>query len=123
MKRVSITKKKTKRLTDYEREFERAKPLVKERSRDWCESHEFVLSWTARPISDDMALAVAEFFLIPCFRFGSHVHHRKIRKQGGSNSLSNLLNLCLVCHTFIHANPETSYKLGLLLHAWESEEL
>jgi hypothetical protein len=30
----------------------------------------------------------------------------------------NLLHLHLHCHEQIHANPERSYSLGLLVHGW-----
>ena len=43
-----------------------------------------------------------------------HIHHVKMRSQGGSNDLSNLLHVCTAAHVWIHANPAVSYELGLL---------
>ena len=45
----------------------------------------------------------------------SHVHHRKLRSQGGDNSPENLLHCCHGCHQQIHLNPERAYELGLLV--------
>ena len=50
----------------------------------------------------------------------SHVHHRKLRSQGGDNSPENLLHLCAGpggCHGRIHASPLRSYELGLLVRS------
>lgn len=44
-----------------------------------------------------------------------HVHHRKLRSQGGENSADNLLHVSFRCHDRIHANPEESYVRGLLV--------
>lgn len=47
-----------------------------------------------------------------------HKHHRKLRSQGGDDTPKNLLDVCLGCHTTIHANPSESYARGLLVHSW-----
>ena len=54
-----------------------------------------------------------------CTGVGIHAHHRRMRSQGGSNEPENLAWLCLPCHAHVHANPEQSYELGLLLHSWD----
>jgi hypothetical protein len=46
-----------------------------------------------------------------------HRHHRKIRSQGGTNKLDNLIYCCDGCHTYIHAHPEESYSRGWLLRS------
>lgn len=53
--------------------------------------------------------------------FGEHVHHRKLRSQGGTNDLVNLLDVCTACHGTIHANPADSYENGLLIRSWAPE--
>lgn len=41
-----------------------------------------------------------------CGRGGDlHVHHRRLRSQGGSGEASNLITLCPACHRFIHMDP------------------
>ena len=47
-------------------------------------------------------------------------HHRKLRRQGGSDEAANTLDVCSPCHDFIHANPQKSYTAGWLLHAWDT---
>lgn len=67
------------------------KMLVRARSGGWCEAQ--------------------------CGRRSEHIHHRRRRSQGGDDNLVNLLDLCLQCHGWIHANPAKSYELGYLLRS------
>lgn len=53
-----------------------------------------------------------------CGGRAEHIHHRRLRSQGGRHELVNLLDVCFACHAAIHANPERSYALGLLVHGW-----
>ncbi len=68
-----------------------------------------------------------EAHLDGCTGMGQHVHHRMLQSQGGPHTMENLRYVCWRCHITIHANPEESYRSGLLLHSWqspdESEEL
>lgn len=53
------------------------------------------------------------------------VHHRKLKGMGGSQKLdypANLISLCRTCHSWIHAHPSESYKLGYLVHSWDDPE-
>lgn len=79
----------------YETEFAAARPLVRARSRGRCEAE-------ASP---------------NCSGRATHVHHRRMRSQRGSNDLGNLLDVCAWCHAWIHANPRISYDRGWLLRA------
>lgn len=54
-----------------------------------------------------------------CSGWANHRHHRKLRKQGGSDGPENLVDVCWSCHRKIHAEPLRSYELGLLVHSWE----
>lgn len=46
----------------------------------------------------------------------AHIHHRKLRSQGGTNDLENLLHLSFRCHQRIHDNWDgSSYPRGLLV--------
>lgn len=77
----------------FETEFQSVKPQVRERSGGLCEAR----------VSPR------------CSGRGTHVHHRQLRSQGGTNDVENLLDVCVSCHSFIHANPAKSYALGLLI--------
>lgn len=44
-----------------------------------------------------------------------HVHHRKLRSQGGRHEPANLLHVSHACHAEIHATPKRAYGLGLLV--------
>lgn len=79
----------------YQTEFEAMKPIVRARSRGRCE-----------------AMVSAR-----CGGRGTNVHHRRLRAQGGTNDLDNLLDVCIWCHSHIHANPTQSYELGLMLRS------
>jgi hypothetical protein len=48
-------------------------------------------------------------------RPAEHLHHRKLRKQGGPDTPDNLLACCSDCHSWIHAHPAVSYVMGLLI--------
>lgn len=54
------------------------------------------------------------------------VHHRKLRKHGGADSLSNLIALCSPCHNIapnsVHQNPKASYEAGYLVPSWAEPE-
>ena len=49
-------------------------------------------------------------------------HHRKLRKHGGQDALSNLIGLCSTCHNIapdsVHQNPRDSYENGWLVPSW-----
>ena len=108
----------------YQKEFEAMKPLVKERSFGLCESWVFVSANCSEEIQD---IYHASPIAGTCrFRNPVHVHHRKYRKRGGTNSLSNLVHLCEPCHSWIHAHggfDGLANRLRLALSAGESEEL
>lgn len=50
------------------------------------------------------------------------VHHRKLRKHGGADDLTNLIALCSPCHNIapesVHQNPKDSYERGYLVKSW-----
>lgn len=50
-----------------------------------------------------------------CKRVPQHLHHRKMRSQGGENTPSNLLAVCHECHRWVHDKPAKAYELGLLV--------
>lgn len=50
------------------------------------------------------------------------VHHRKLRKHGGKDDITNLIALCSPCHNIapgsVHQNPRDSYENGWLVPSW-----
>jgi len=42
----------------------------------------------------------------------AYPHHRKLRSQGGSNSLDNLLDVCARCHDEIHREMPRSLAVA-----------
>lgn len=50
------------------------------------------------------------------------VHHRKLRKHGGKDDITNLIALCSPCHNIapgsVHQNPKISYENGWLVPSW-----
>jgi hypothetical protein len=124
MNRSPITKRKTKRRSEFEREFEAMRPVIRARSRGNCEALRIIDAFVSAQDYDPATEAAFEAWSEKeCANRATELHHRKIRKQGGSNSEDNLADLCIACHQWVHANPEMAYRLGLLLHAWDGEEL
>lgn len=81
----------------YETEFQVVSVLVHERSGETCEAQ----------------------VSAKCSGKGTHVHHRKLRSQGGKNDLATLLDCCIYCHTWLHGNVQEAHDLGLLVWSWE----
>lgn len=49
-----------------------------------------------------------------------HMHHRKLRSQGGQHEAANLVHIHGACHLLIHANPDRAYALGLMVRSsWD----
>lgn len=50
-------------------------------------------------------------------------HHRKLRSQGGKDSLDNVVALHHECHNLgtnsVHLNPQKSYNDGFMVHSWD----
>lgn len=55
-----------------------------------------------------------------CAHRADHVHHRKLRSQGGPDTAENCMALCFTHHDYIHAHPAESYDRGWLLHSWDA---
>jgi len=63
---------------------------------------------------------------VKCGRFlydGVACHHRKLRKHGGPDHITNLIALCSPCHNIapdsVHQNPAKSYEAGYLVKSWD----
>lgn len=46
---------------------------------------------------------------------GEHLHHRKLRSQGGEHTTENILFVCARCHDHIHRHTGWAYEQGLLV--------
>jgi hypothetical protein len=77
--------------------------LIRFRSRGWCE--------LGAPACSDTRHAA-----------GDRPHHRKMRSQGGPNTIDNLLDVCPAGHRWVHDHPTASYAAGWLLHAGDPIE-
>ena len=132
MKRSPMKQGKSARQAAYDKEFEAYKPLVKIRSKGLCEAATFVLyhfsSLTAMDLlrTPETQIALDDFLDVGCGIYAVHIHHRKYRSRGGSNQITNLLDICLAHHEWIHAHGgfgESANLLGLVLSAGELEML
>jgi hypothetical protein len=54
---------------------------------------------------------------------GWAAHHRKLRSQGGKDTLDNVVALHHECHNLgtksVHLNPKQSYEDGFMVHSWD----
>ena len=50
-----------------------------------------------------------------CTGYREHLHHRKLRSQGGEHTVENLVGVCHRCHYWLHAHPAISYANGWLV--------
>lgn len=55
-----------------------------------------------------------------CEWCGQHMHHRKLRSQGGEHTAENILFVCAACHHHLHMNTASSYERGLLVRGWDT---
>jgi len=88
-------------------------PLLIARSEGMCEvGSEMCAGIVFDPESDVAAQIVQE-----CFSR----HHRRLKRQGGTSELDNLVLACgsgtSGCHGWIHRNPQRSRTLGWLVSA------
>jgi hypothetical protein len=109
----------------FEREFNAMKPLIHERSKGRCEAWVFALAWLLTNLPQgDNATALDVLGQVECGGYVTNTHHRKYRRRGGTNAYSNLIDLCLECHSWIHAHGGfggPANLLGLALSSGESE--
>jgi hypothetical protein len=76
------------------REFAAAKKVVRARSRGRCEADA----------------------VVDCTGRAEHTHHKLGRVHPRANEPDHLLDVCHLCHDWIHQHPEHSYTAGWLLH-------
>ena len=57
-----------------------------------------------------------------CTGRAGHVHHRRMRSQGGGHTMSNCVATCPDCHTYIHYHPAISYTNGWLVKSTRDPE-
>lgn len=66
----------------------------------------------ARKRAQERAEGLCEARWDGCLGRGEHAHHRRLRSQGGDDSVDNLLIVCHRCHGLIHANPRLAAEKG-----------
>jgi hypothetical protein len=49
---------------------------------------------------------------------GAHLHHRKLRSQGGMGLAENGITLCFQCHSAVHASPGHAVRSGWIVPSW-----
>lgn len=52
----------------------------------------------------------------------AHLHHRKLRSQGGPGTIENAVTLCPQHHGWVHAHPAEARHLGLIVPSWADPE-
>jgi 5-methylcytosine-specific restriction endonuclease McrA len=53
-----------------------------------------------------------------CGQRAEHMHHRKLRSQGGRHEPVNLLHLTFACHEAAHRERARAEALGLIVPSW-----
>lgn len=89
-----MLRRRSHKVRAYQDDLDAVRPTIERRSQGWCEVR-----------------------LPGCAGRAAHVHHRKLRKQGGDNSPANLLAACQICHHLAHSYPLASYEAGFLVRA------
>lgn len=60
--------------------------------------------------------SVCEAGSVVCTKRAHHFHHRRLRSQGGLDTVENLLHVCGPCHEFMHRNRSEARERGWILH-------
>lgn len=50
-----------------------------------------------------------------CNGRGEHMHHRKMRSQGGEHTVENIVHVCAADHHAVHMRPAIAYSKGWLV--------
>lgn len=54
---------------------------------------------------------------------GGHLHHRKLRSQGGLGVIENAILLCPLDHHWVHSHVAASRAIGLIVPGWADPEV
>jgi hypothetical protein len=134
LKRTPISRKKTKQKTEFDRELDRMRPIIHERSRGKCEAFRIAQEAMSRAIdlfnegvitqelADEICESATDEFISICTGRATHVHHRKYISRGGTNAENNLADLCSNHHRWTHRHGgfgESANLLRLALSAGE----
>lgn len=58
---------------------------------------------------------LCEVRALGCQRWGVHMHHRKLRSQGGTDTVGNLMHVCGWCHRWVHEHPREARSRGWIV--------
>ena len=115
-----------RKVSDFQIAFDAMKPSAHLRSGGLCEAKFFAMSRFSMDMTPEEVKALESLSGVQCGIRATNTHHRKYRSRLGTNSLSNLIDLCGPCHAWIHAHGKfggPANILGLALSAGESEEI
>jgi 5-methylcytosine-specific restriction endonuclease McrA len=101
-------------------------PLAKARQRS-PKTHRAARKQSQGKMSTHVVQAVKRRSRGRCERCGTapatQLHHRRLRSQGGRNTLENLVDLCAPCHNAsadaIHANVDWAHRHGWIVPSWQ----
>lgn len=54
--------------------------------------------------------------------YAAHRHHRRLRSQGGKDTMDNLVYLCPSCHQWVHQYPKDATAEGFIVPSWADPE-
>ena len=82
-------------------------------------AHEFSAEVRGQVLTRDLNRCVR------CGRYlpeGAHLHHRKLRSQGGPGAVENGITLCAGCHRWVHQFILAARASGLIVPSWADPE-
>ncbi|WP_182349495.1 HNH endonuclease [Tomitella gaofuii] len=51
-----------------------------------------------------------------------HLHHRRLRSQGGRHTVENLAAICRACHDYAHNHPRKARECGWIVPSWSDPD-
>lgn len=103
----------------------RKKPLAKYSKKPHRMAKRFVPKWSIKVVKERSGNQCERYFMATlanndlrmwrCRHVAAPIpHHVHPRARGGNHQPENLKDLCIRCHTWVHANPKAATMEGLL---------
>ena len=54
-----------------------------------------------------------------CLGTAQQFHHRRLRSQGGKDTIECCVHICRACHDFAHDHPRLARENGWIVSAWK----